>query len=83
MTHDEIIKALFDETMIGNAPAVLELTNSDNYERWMRLGAKDTRQRAEEIWKKKLEEYEKPEMDAQVLAELTEFVTKRKSELDA
>ncbi|MBP6084258.1 MAG: corrinoid protein, partial [Candidatus Planktophila sp.] len=25
--HDEIIKALFDETMIGNAPAVLELTN--------------------------------------------------------
>ena len=27
MTHDEIIKALFEETMIGNAPAVLELTN--------------------------------------------------------
>ncbi len=27
MTHDEIIKALFDETMIGNAPGVLELTN--------------------------------------------------------
>ena len=26
MTHDEIIKALFDETMVGNAPAVLELT---------------------------------------------------------
>ncbi|MSW59990.1 MAG: trimethylamine methyltransferase, partial [Actinobacteria bacterium] len=59
------------------------LTNSDNYERWMRLGAKDTRMRAEEIWKKKLEDYEKPEMDAQVLAELTEFVAKRKSELDA
>ena len=28
-------------------------------------------------------EYEKPEMDAQVLAELTDFVAKRKSELDA
>ena len=27
MTHDEIIKALFDETLVGNAPAVLELTN--------------------------------------------------------
>ena len=26
MTHEEIIKALFDETMVGNAPAVLELT---------------------------------------------------------
>jgi trimethylamine--corrinoid protein Co-methyltransferase len=49
----------------------------------MRLGAKDTRARAEEIWKQKLAEYEKPEMDAQVLAELTEFVSKRKSELDA
>lgn len=26
MTHDEIIKALYDETLLGNAPAVLELT---------------------------------------------------------
>ena len=26
MTHDDIIKALFDETLVGNAPAVLELT---------------------------------------------------------
>ena len=26
MTHDEIIKSLFDETLVGNAPAVLELT---------------------------------------------------------
>ena len=26
MTHDEIIKALYDETLLGNGPAVLELT---------------------------------------------------------
>jgi len=26
MTHEEILKALFDETLIGNAPRVLELT---------------------------------------------------------
>ncbi len=26
MSHDEILKALYDETMVGNAPAVLELT---------------------------------------------------------
>ncbi len=26
MTHEEIIKALFEQTMVGNAPAVLELT---------------------------------------------------------
>ncbi len=58
------------------------LTNSDNYERWKRLGARDTRARAEEIWKKKLEEYVKPEMDSALLEELTDFVGKRKSELD-
>ncbi len=58
------------------------LTNSDNYERWKRLGARDSRARAEEIWKKKLEEYVKPEMDSALLEELTDFVGKRKSELD-
>jgi len=26
MNHDEIIKALYDETLVGNAPAVLQLT---------------------------------------------------------
>ncbi len=26
MTHDEILKALYDETLVGNAPRVLELT---------------------------------------------------------
>jgi len=57
------------------------LTNSDNYERWTRLGQKDTRARAEEIWKDRLEKYEKPEMDASILEGLTDFVNKRKSEL--
>ena len=57
------------------------LTNSDNFERWNRLGAKDTKERASEIWKKKLEEYVLPEMDAQVLAELDDFMARRKSEL--
>ena len=28
MNHDELIKALYDETLMGNAPAVLELTNT-------------------------------------------------------
>jgi trimethylamine--corrinoid protein Co-methyltransferase len=57
------------------------LTNSDNYDRWTRLGAKDTRARAEEIWKKKLEEYVQPEMDASILTGLQDYVAKRKSEL--
>ena len=58
------------------------LTNSDNYERWTRLGAKDTRMRAEEIWKKKLADYQLPEIDSSVLVGLQDFVAKRKSELD-
>ncbi len=58
------------------------LTNSDNYERWTRLGAKDTRMRAEEIWKKKLADYQLPEIDPSVLTGLQDFVAKRKSELD-
>ena len=27
MTHDEILQGLYDQTLVGNAPAVLELTN--------------------------------------------------------
>src|SRR5487761_2166913 len=59
------------------------LTNSDNYERWNRLGARDTRDRAEEIWKKKLEDYVMPDMDPSTLLELSEFVAQRKSQLDS
>lgn len=59
------------------------LTNSDNYERWTRLGSRDTRDRAEEIWKKKLEDYVMPEMDPTTLLELTDFVAQRKSQLDS
>ena len=58
------------------------LTNSDNYERWMRLGAKDTKARAAEIYLKKLEDYVQPEMDPRMKQELDEFVAKRKSQLD-
>lgn len=58
------------------------LTNSDNYERWNRLGARDTRDRAEEIWKKKLEDYIAPDIDPRMLQELEEFVAMRKSQLD-
>jgi 5-methyltetrahydrofolate--homocysteine methyltransferase len=28
MSHDEILKQLYDETLVGNAPGVLDLTNS-------------------------------------------------------
>lgn len=57
------------------------LNSSDNYERWMRNGAKDTATRAGEIYKKKLEEYEPPPLDEAVRQELEEYVVRRRAEL--
>jgi len=57
------------------------LSSSENYERWMRNGAKDTAARASEIWKKKLEEYVEPELDPAVREELEAYVNRRRKEL--
>jgi len=57
------------------------LSSSENYERWMRNGAKDTATRAGEIYKQKLEEYEAPPMDDAVREELEAYVTRRRAEL--
>jgi trimethylamine---corrinoid protein Co-methyltransferase len=57
------------------------LNSSDNYERWMRNGAKDTATRAGEIYKKKLEDYEPPPIDDAVRQELEEYVVRRRAEL--
>ena len=39
------------------------VSSTENYERWDRNGGHDTAARANEIWKKTLEEYEEPAMD--------------------
>ena len=57
------------------------LNSSDNYERWMRNGAKDTAARATEIYKKKLDEYEQPPLDDAIRQELEEYVVRRRAEL--
>ncbi|HEX5088273.1 MAG TPA: trimethylamine methyltransferase family protein [Nocardioides sp.] len=57
------------------------LNSSDNYERWMRNGAKDTAVRAAEIYKQKLEDYEPPPIDEAVRQELEEYVVRRRAEL--
>jgi trimethylamine--corrinoid protein Co-methyltransferase len=57
------------------------LSSSENYERWMRNGAKDTATRAGEIYKQKLEEYEPPPLDDAVREELEAYVTRRRAEL--
>src|SRR5712671_5629973 len=57
------------------------LSSTANFERWLKLGAKDTAARAGEIWRKKLESFEAPPLDDAIRAELDDFVTRRRREL--
>src|SRR5436190_10862758 len=49
------------------------LSSTENFQRWERLGGRDATERAGEIYKKTLEEYEQPPMDEAVRAELDEY----------
>jgi len=57
------------------------LSSSDNYDRWMRGGAKDAAARAADVARKKLDEYEPPPLADAVRQELEEYVTRRRREL--
>jgi len=57
------------------------LSSTANYERWSRDGGKDAAARASDVWKKTLEEYEEPELDPDLRAELKAYVDRRRTEL--
>ncbi|GAB3430976.1 trimethylamine methyltransferase family protein [Actinophytocola sediminis] len=57
------------------------LSSSDNYDRWLRGGAKDAATRAGEVAKRKLAEYEQPPLDDAIEAELADYVARRRHEL--
>jgi len=57
------------------------LSSTANFERWIKLGGKDTAARAGEIWRKKVSEYEAPPLDDAIRAELDDFVARRRREL--
>ena len=52
-----------------------------NFENWRDSGGIDTAGRANQIWKKLLADYERPEMDQSVEEELQAYVTKRKEQI--
>ena len=54
-----------------------------NFEVWRESGALSAAQRANGIWKKLLEEYEPPPIDAGIDEELREYVAKRKRAIEA
>src|SRR5205814_8757656 len=57
------------------------LSSTENFERWNRLGARETATRAGEIWQKTLEEYEQPPLDSGLQEELKAYVDRRRMEL--
>ena len=50
------------------------LSSTENFERWQRNGGKDAAERAGEIWRKTLDEYEQPPLDDAIAEELQEYV---------
>src|SRR3954464_11332325 len=54
------------------------LSSTENFQRWERLGGRDATERAGEIYKKTLEEYEQPPMDGAIRSELDEYVNRRR-----
>jgi trimethylamine--corrinoid protein Co-methyltransferase len=57
------------------------LSNWQNYENWQLGGAKDATQRATEIWKQALKEYEEPALDPAIREALDEYVARRRAEI--
>jgi len=57
------------------------LTDTRNYETWLEQGQDSLEMRANGIWKRLLDEYEKPAIDQQIELELQEFVARRKREI--
>ena len=55
------------------------LSSTENFDRWTRNGGKDAAERAGEIWRKTLDEYEEPPIDEGVRAQLQEFVKRRRA----
>jgi trimethylamine--corrinoid protein Co-methyltransferase len=59
------------------------IADVQNYVRWEQKGAETADVRASRVWKKWLNEYEKPAMDQGVEQALREYVTRRKREIMA
>jgi trimethylamine--corrinoid protein Co-methyltransferase len=57
------------------------LSTRDNFERWQESGSPDTARRANALWKKLLQNYEKPATDPAIEDALTDFVARRKHEI--
>ena len=59
------------------------LSNWDNYETWLERGSVDSEQRANQIWKQLLREYQQPTIDPAIDEALKDYVARRKRQMTA
>ncbi len=57
------------------------LSDWRNYEQWEEAGAPNATERATQIWKRLLQDYEQPALDPAVAEALEAFVNRRKEEI--
>jgi trimethylamine--corrinoid protein Co-methyltransferase len=57
------------------------LSDWRNYEAWAAAGAKEAAERATELWRQALAEYEEPPLDPAIREELEAYVAKRREEI--
>ncbi len=58
------------------------LGSTENFQRWTANGSQDGAARASAIWRAKLDAYERPPLDDAIVAELEEYVERRRIEVD-
>ena len=70
-------------TLANFETAFYRSTNADNnsYEQWLEDGSETAAQRANKQWKQMLNDYEAPPLDPAYVAEMDEYIAKRKAEM--
>ena len=58
-----------------------EVSNNDSFEQWQEEGGLDTAERAQVLWRKKLESYQAPALDEGIDEALLDFMARRREEL--
>jgi len=59
------------------------VSNWDNHETWLEAGSVSTEQRANQIWKQMLREYQQPPIDPGIDEALQDYMSRRKLAIDA
>ena len=55
------------------------VADNNSFEQWESEGSMDAAQRANALWRKSLDEYQQPAMDAAIDEELRDYVERKKS----